>query len=444
MAEPNPLERETHDSDAEPSKPDAPAVGLVVTDENNSVVGEAIVDALRHDLHVLVTANGSESEAMEFAEHLPVTVVDSDQSTAESHPRDRLISAARNREFPGLIHHAVPSQPVDYEQSVTESQQSSQYCVSAVPAPNVSEGSSVVAGIPAYNEAVAIGSVVLRAKEYSDEVLVIDDGSTDDTARIAEAAGATVLEHDENRGKGAAIRTLLDYVNPDRCDAVVLLDGDGQHVPDDIPEVIHPVLDDGADLVIGSRYLDGTDSETPRYRRIGQRVLDFSTNFLDLLTNGKSRTQVNDSQSGFRALSPAAIEQISLTTDHFGVESEMIDSASRQGLEIREKPIEVQYDGIDGQTQNPFRHGLAIVVFILKLIRDRHPLLFFGMPGLFLTVIGVMYGMDSILIYQTTGRFYPAKALVSGFVTIIGVLGVFTGLVLNQIANIVAQAEGEL
>lgn len=293
------------------------------------------------------------------------------------------------------------------------------------------EQTGLLVGIPAYNEEIGIGSTILAAKRHADHVVVVDDGSADNTVEIAKQAGATVLQHETNRGKGGAVKTLLEFARSTECDALVLIDGDGQHKPSDIPQVIEPVLSDDVDLVIGSRYLEkDPDDETPFYRRIGQRTLD-------VLTTGRTGENLTDTQSGFRALSTDAIESLRLQTEGIGVESEMIDTAIRQDLSITEASIDVRYEGIDGQTYNPLHHGLTVVTFILKLVRDQHPLIFFGLPGLVLTVAGALYGLDAILIYQSTGTFYPAKVLVSGFVTIIGTLGIFCGLILNRISNMI-------
>ncbi|MXR40761.1 glycosyltransferase [Halobaculum sp. WSA2] len=291
------------------------------------------------------------------------------------------------------------------------------------------QSDSVLIGIPAYNEEVGIGSVVLAAQEFADEVIVVDDGSVDKTVEIATEAGATVVEHSQNSGKGRAVQTLLETAQTRDFDSLVLLDGDGQHVPDDIPDVTEPILEGDCDIAIGSRYVAGERTETPIYRRFGQRVLD-------VLTTGSARTKVTDSQSGFRALSPAAVQDLRIRTDGMGVESEMINDATQKGLTIEEVPIEVRYEGIDGQTHNPLRHGLSVLTFILQLVRDRHPLMFFGIPGLVLTLFGAVYGLDGILVYQSTGNFYPAKVLVAGFAVILGVLCGFCGLLLNQIANV--------
>jgi hypothetical protein len=132
---------------------------------------------------------------------------------------------------------------------------------------------------------------------------------------------------------------------------------------------------------------------------------------------------------------------MSLSTDGIGIESEMINDAAAKDFTMTGVPIDVRYDGIDGQTYNPLHHGLSVVVFLVQLVRDRHPLLFFGVPGIVLTLFGSFWGLDAILIYQASGTFYPAKALVAGFSSIIGVLGIFCGLILNQIAGMIANIE---
>src|SRR6056297_877486 len=134
--------------------------------------------------------------------------------------------------------------------------------------------SNTLVAIPAYNESTAIGSTVLSTKALVDDVLVADDGSSDATAEIAKRAGATVIEHEENRGKGGAIKTIFRHAERTGHDAVVLIDGDGQHLPADIPDVVTPVLEDESELVIGSRYLEADETETPLYRRLGQKTLD--------------------------------------------------------------------------------------------------------------------------------------------------------------------------
>ncbi len=156
----------------------------------------------------------------------------------------------------------------------------------------------ILAAIPCYNESLAIGTVALKASRYVDEVLVVDDGSTDDTVEVAEAAGATVVAHEENKGKGRAVKNALRYAVEHSFDALVLLDGDGQHDPNEIPKLLVPITNDAADIVIGFKSF----SQMPVYRRVGQAVLDHATG-----------GPVKDSQCGFRALNRRAIELLAGT-----------------------------------------------------------------------------------------------------------------------------------
>ena len=290
----------------------------------------------------------------------------------------------------------------------------------------------ILVGIPAYNEEIGIGSTILAAQRYSSTVIVVDDGSADNTTTIAGQTDAIVLEHRENVGKGGAVQTIFDYAHGHDFEALVLIDGDGQHVPDEIPDVAEPVLEGDVDMTIGSRYLEHTKTETPLYRRFGQRVLD-------VLTTGSTNSELTDTQSGFRAFSPAAVEEMTLSTDGIGVESEMISEATEKDLEMDEVPIDVRYEGIDGQTYNPVQHGLTVVMFMLQLIRDRHPLLFFGVPGVLLLLFGGAIGLQSAFLYQTTGAFHQWRAISGGFGILLGTLCVFCALVLSQIQNMVVQ-----
>ena len=129
----------------------------------------------------------------------------------------------------------------------------------------------IVVLIPAYNEERYIGSVVLKARRYAEAVIVVDDGSTDATAEIAEAAGAVVVRHAENRGKGAALNSGFRRARGLDPQALVVLDADGQHRPEEMGQVLSPILSGEADIVVGSRYLDRR-SIVPRHRIWGHRV----------------------------------------------------------------------------------------------------------------------------------------------------------------------------
>jgi glycosyltransferase involved in cell wall biosynthesis len=183
-----------------------------------------------------------------------------------------------------------------------------------------------LAAIPCYNEGLAIGSVVLKASRHEDEVLVVDGGSTDDTAEIAKEAGAAVVAYEENKGKGRAVKNALRYAIEHGFDALVLLDGDGQHDQREIPKLLEPLTNDAADIVIGFRTFD----QMPAYRRVGRAVLDHATG-----------GPVRDSQSGFRVLNRRAIELLAdtLVKDDFAVESEMTRLANDQHLRFADVQI---------------------------------------------------------------------------------------------------------
>ena len=221
-----------------------------------------------------------------------------------------------------------------------------------------------VAGIPAYNEEATIAKVIIRARKHVDRVVVIDDGSTDDTALIAEALGALVVRHEQKRGYGAAIRSCFKVARDLKANVLVTLDADGQHDPDQMPRLVEPVNDGSADLVLGSRFLKTSDArQAPRYRKAGIRLLT-------RLTKGASRAQFSDAQSGFRAYSQRVFEQILPTEEGMGVSVEILMKATEHSFRILEVPVTVRYRGLKTSTQNPFYHALEVAAYVVdELIR---------------------------------------------------------------------------
>ena len=137
----------------------------------------------------------------------------------------------------------------------------------------------VVAGLPMYNEEETIGTVITNVLEHVDEVICVDDGSSDSSARIAEACGAIVHRHRVNRGYGGALKSLFAKAREMNADCLVILDSDGQHNTEDIPNMLEPILSEEADFVIGSRFVEGGGSEEmPAYRRLGIKVITAASN----------------------------------------------------------------------------------------------------------------------------------------------------------------------
>ena len=283
----------------------------------------------------------------------------------------------------------------------------------------------VVAAIPCFNEELFIGSVALKTQDYVDRVVVIDDGSTDKTAMVAEKAGAIVISHGSNKGKGAAVRTAFEYARKAGCKALVLLDGDGQHDPAYIPSLVKPVLEDKADMVVGSRYLD-VKSSIPGYRTWGHRVLTFFTNL-------GSRVRLTDSQSGLRAFSLKAIQAFSFVEQGLSIESEMQFLANDASLRVTEIPISIGYYG--KAKRSPLAHGMSVLNSIMSLISRRIPLFFFGVPGVLMLAFGFWEGWRVIKGWDTYHTFWLGPALIAVLLCVIGALSLFTGLILHTIRS---------
>jgi glycosyltransferase involved in cell wall biosynthesis len=294
---------------------------------------------------------------------------------------------------------------------------------------------TVMVGIPCYNEEVAIGSLVVRASQYADRVVVLDDGSTDKTAEVARLAGADVLVHSANCGKGAALRDLFKYATQYSVDILVILDGDGQHDPDDIPKLVQPLMRDEADIVNGSRYLNGGRRETPRYRRFGQVVLDKFTRL------GFSRdVNVTDTQSGFRAFSMKAARVFKFGTEQMAIDSEMLMDASKAGLRIKEVDVNVRYD-VGHSSAHPVTHGLQVLVEVLRNIEFKKPLLAFTVPGLIFIGIGIALAVYAVQGFYAWGRIPNGPAILMLLLVIVGTFMALTGIILHSMASLTESLE---
>ncbi|MBX3062824.1 MAG: glycosyltransferase family 2 protein [Anaerolineae bacterium] len=281
----------------------------------------------------------------------------------------------------------------------------------------------VIALIPAHDEERFIASVILKARRFVDEVLVIDDGSTDDTAYLAETTGAILIRQPSNQGKVAAINAGMAAARERNAAAVILIDGDGQMNANDIPLLLEPILSGKADVVVGSRFM-GVDSNTPGWRKIGQQALTVAT-------NAASGVELTDSQSGFRALSRRAVEKFTFRTRGFSLESEMQFLIKQHEMTALEVPIVVNYD--EGPKRNPVTHGMQVLNGILRMIGQHRPLFYFGVPGIALLLVGLFLGLGVVESYRAFSQLAIGTALIAITFVISGLLSIMTGLILHTI-----------
>lgn len=220
----------------------------------------------------------------------------------------------------------------------------------------------IVAVIPAYNAGRFIGQVVRRSKKFVDRVIVVDDGSADDTAKAAKAAGAKVVSLKKNAGKANAIRVGVSAL-AGKADILVLLDADLQHLPEEIPALIRPVRKNECDICIGSRFL-GDYGKMPKHRRLTNRMTT-------LITNALTGYQLTDVQCGFRAIGQRAIAKLKFDGDRYNIETNMVLEAHDAGLRVCEVPITTVY-GNEVSYIKSGRHTLSLAkLFAKKLVKRK-------------------------------------------------------------------------
>ncbi|MDY6932454.1 MAG: glycosyltransferase family 2 protein [Halobacteriota archaeon] len=287
-----------------------------------------------------------------------------------------------------------------------------------------------MAVIPAFNEEFTIGSVVLKAMNYVDGVVVIDDGSEDRTSMIAEMAGAKVVKHTKNGGYGAAIQSCFKCALDGNANAMVILDSDGQHDPLYIPHLIEKIYE-GADVVVGSRFLNG-NSDVPFYRKTGMKVLD-------AVTNTVSGLGITDTQSGFRAYSRKAIESIKINGSGMSAGSEILIQAKDNNLKIAEVPITCSYDVNDPSTHNPVSHGIDVIMGIVRAMGINRPLTFLGIPGVLMVVSGLIISMWILQGYNAGGFIPFGPTMLTMLLIIVGSLSTFSAIMLYSMGKLVKE-----
>jgi glycosyltransferase involved in cell wall biosynthesis len=290
----------------------------------------------------------------------------------------------------------------------------------------------IIAIIPAYDESQNIAKIVSETAKYVTSIIVVDDGSHDNTAALAASMNAKVVRNRHNAGKGAALKRGLVECLKYNPDMVVTLDGDGQHDPADIPKLLEPIENEEADMVIGSRYGKSVvNLEVPRYRRFG-------LSFIDFMNKSLVRSPIRDTQSGFRVYAKDVLSMMAhYSSTGFGAETEQLATAELYGLRIVEIPVTVKYRGLDRTSkQNALLQGAHVITTIFHIAVERRPLLFFGTPGVILMLAAISTTIVVARLYsQTTYFSVPLTLIALGFV-LLGFMLILISLVLYELKRI--------
>ncbi len=259
----------------------------------------------------------------------------------------------------------------------------------------------IVVTIPAYNEEKTIAIVIkdihseMKKKAYNYKIIVVDDGSTDNTAKIAKKSGAKVFSHQTNMGLAETFRTEIDRCLDMKADMIVHTDADGQYRADEIHKLIKEI-DKGYDLVLGSRF-SGKIETMPFMKRLGNKAF---SKVLSKLT----KLKITDGQTGFRAFTKEVAENIKIISTHTYTQEQII-RASRQRYRIKEVPIHFdrRIEGESKLMSGPFQYAFRAWLNIFRIHRDFDPLKFFGSIGLFFIGIFTIFAVYLAAILMTQG-----------------------------------------
>jgi len=286
---------------------------------------------------------------------------------------------------------------------------------------------SILVCIPAFNEEHFIGKLIKNCLKYADQVVVCDDGSVDNTYEVADAAGANVIRHEKNCGKGEAFQSLFQFARHSDVDVIVTIDGDGQFLPEEIPKLVKKIESNEADVVIGYRFDNAT--EMPNYRKFGNKMLD-------KMTNMATQLSVRDTQSGFRAYSKNIIKLIDFKKKGFGADTEILINAAKNGARISEEKVSVIYHtGSQTSTKNPISHSGEVVTSLIEIIAIRSPLKFVGTPGIILIILGIYFAIDVTLTYTEIGYFSIPFTLIGVSCLVVGLILFLTSILLYSLSK---------
>ena len=289
---------------------------------------------------------------------------------------------------------------------------------------------NITIGIPAFNEEKNIGKVIISLKKIVNDIIVCDDGSTDLTKEIAEGLGAKVISHKKNMGYGEAIKSIFNEAKKNETDILVTFDADGQHRSEDIKSLTKPIIDQQAEIVIGSRFLKN-ETNMPNYRKVGVKVLT-------KVTNMSIKENLTDSQSGLRAYQKKVLQNISLTDSGMGISTEILIKSHQKEFRIVEVPIQILY-GENTSTHNPISHGTSVLLSTIKYTSIQHPLKFYGMPAIIFLFVGLSFSLWTLQIYAEETRIVTNIALVGIGTIILGAILLISAILLYSLVSVVRE-----
>ncbi len=292
-------------------------------------------------------------------------------------------------------------------------------------APETGSSQRIAVLVPCHNEAVTVGKVVADFRRELPEavVYVYDNASTDDTATIAARAGAVVVS-ERRKGKGNVIRAMFREID---ADIYVMVDGDDTYPSAAVEELIAPVRNAEADMVIGKRSAASPDRAFRRFHVFGNSLV---AHMIKVLFG----SSLSDVLSGYRVLAKRFVKTVPIMSSGFEVEAEMTISALDKGFRLREVPIEYgsRPEG-SASKLNTYRDGILIVRTVLRVFKDYRPLLFFGSAGALLVAAGFIVGTPVILEFVRTGLIdrIPSAILATGL-CVVGSLQIGVGAILDS------------
>ncbi len=284
----------------------------------------------------------------------------------------------------------------------------------------------IVVLIPCLNEIQAVGKVINDFKRElpEAEIIVFDNGSTDGTPEEAKKRGAKVF-YEKRRGKGYVIQTMFQCFD---ADIYVMVDGDDTYPAESVRALIKPVINDEADMVIGSRMTSSSHSKFNLLNKLGNIF------FLRLI-NLLFQARLTDILSGYRAMNRRIVKRLPLFEKGFAIEAELTMKSLERGYRLVDVPVDLRPRKEGGKSKiRLLSDGLRILSTILSLFRDYKPLTFFGLIGLFFMTLGLIPGMRSIIGFWQTGmvQYFPSAILAVGM-ELTGLLSITAGLILHTI-----------